>query len=479
MPAPISRKNQRARSGSPRAVRQQASAAVAASASCSRSLASCACGPRSQPSVQAQEGQADRGGRREPPPQPVASRRLVALAHPWSAPARAASGTARHGIVARSLGARVGSGLGARGNVSPQASGDPQGPLLAMARRAPALLLVSLAAVGAAPEPPSSQPVPALQFRDVASEAGLEFVHENSPTPRKQLIETMPGGVAIFDYDGDSRLDVFFTNGASVPGLAKDAPRYSNRLFRNAGERRFVDVTEAAGLRGEGYAMAAAVADYDNDGDPDLFVGGVKRQQLFRNTAGRFEDVTAAAGLASGEWVVGAGFFDYDNDGWLDLLAVNYTVWTPETDRFCGDSERGIRVYCHPKHFAPVALSLYHNRARRPLRGRERRERDRAPPRARHGRGLRRLRPGRLRRLLRHQRQAAELPVPEPRRRPLRGERARWPAPRCPSTAARSRRWASTSATTTTTACPTSTSRPSRARASRSSATSARDSSRT
>jgi hypothetical protein len=231
-----------------------------------------------------------------------------------------------------------------------------------MARRAPALVLVSLAAVGAAFEPPSGQPAPALQFRDVAREAGLEFVHENSPTPQKQLIETMPGGVAILDYDGDSRQDVFFTNGASVPGLAKDAPRYSNRLFRNQGERRFVDVTEAAGLRGEGYSVAAAVADYDNDGDPDLFVGGVKRQQLFRNTAGRFEDVAAAAGLASGEWVVGAGFFDFDNDGWLDLLAVNYTVWAPQTDRFCGDAERGIRVYCHPKHFAPVALSLYHNR---------------------------------------------------------------------------------------------------------------------
>jgi hypothetical protein len=88
----------------------------------------------------------------------------------------------------------------------------------------------------------------------------------------------------------------------------------------------------------------------------------VKRQQLFRNTGGGFEDVAAEAGVASSEWVVGAGFFDYDNDGWLDLLAVNYTVWAPETDRFCGDAERGIRVYCHPKHFGPVALSLYHNR---------------------------------------------------------------------------------------------------------------------
>ena len=95
----------------------------------------------------------------------------------------------------------------------------------------------------------------------------------------------MPGGLAILDYDGDSPLDVFFTNGAELPGLVKSAPRHGNRLFRNLGGLRFADVTEAAGLRGEGYAMAAAVADYDNDGDPDLYVGGIHRQQLLRNTA--------------------------------------------------------------------------------------------------------------------------------------------------------------------------------------------------
>ena len=204
--------------------------------------------------------------------------------------------------------------------------------------------------------------VAAILLKEVAREAGIDFVHENTPTPRKHLIETMPGGLAVFDYDGDGRLDIFFTNGAAIPSLEKDSPKYANRLFRNLGAMKFSDVTEAAGLRGTGYGMAAAVADYDNDGDPDLFVGGVHRQVLYRNTGGRFEDVTSRAGVGSGEWVVGAGWLDYDNDGWLDLMSVNYTAWTPAFDRFCGDAARGIRVYCHPRWFAAVPLTLHRNR---------------------------------------------------------------------------------------------------------------------
>jgi len=222
------------------------------------------------------------------------------------------------------------------------------------------LLAVVLATARAVPPEPA--PAGRIRLQDVAREAGIDFVHENSPTPRKHLIETMPGGVAVFDYDGDGRLDVFFTNGAAIPSLEKDSPKYHNRLFRNAGDMKFTDVTDTAGLHGAGYSMAAAVGDYDNDGDPDLFVGGVHRQILYRNTGGRFEDVTEKAGLGSDQWVVGAGWFDYDNDGWLDLMVVNYTVWTADYDRFCGDSGRNIRVYCHPKWFAPVPVSLYRNR---------------------------------------------------------------------------------------------------------------------
>ena len=107
-----------------------------------------------------------------------------------------------------------------------------------------------------------SAPAGDIRFEDVAREAGVAFAFQNAPTSRKHLIETMPGGMAVFDFDGDGRLDLFFANGAPIPSLVKDSPRYWNRLFRNEGGMKFSDRTEAAGLRGEGYASSVAVADY-------------------------------------------------------------------------------------------------------------------------------------------------------------------------------------------------------------------------
>jgi hypothetical protein len=203
---------------------------------------------------------------------------------------------------------------------------------------------------------------PPIQFREVAAEAKVTFVLENCPTDRKRLIETIPGGVAVFDYDGDGRPDIYFTNGAEIPSLEKSAAKYWNRLYRNEGNWKFHDVTEAAGVAGVGYSMGAAAADYDNDGRADLFVAGVNRNILYHNLGGgRFEDVTAKAGIASGEWAVAAGWFDYDRDGRLDLWVVRYAKWSPAFDRFCGDSERGLRIYCHPKYFEGLGSALYHN----------------------------------------------------------------------------------------------------------------------
>ena len=199
-----------------------------------------------------------------------------------------------------------------------------------------------------------------IRFQDVAQPAGLVFTLENSPTSAKHLPETMAGGVAAFDYDSDGKTDIFFTNGAAMPSLVKDGARYRNRLFRNLGGLRFEDATEKAGLQGAGYSMAAAVADFDNDGHPDLFVAGVRHNILYRNRGdGSFEDVTAKSGIGSAEWSAGAAWLDFDNDGLLDLFVVNYVDWKPEFNRFCGDAERAIRVYCHPRLFKPTANRLY------------------------------------------------------------------------------------------------------------------------
>ena len=211
-----------------------------------------------------------------------------------------------------------------------------------------------------------SAPAPAagpLRFTEVAASSGLTFTHRHSPTDDKQYPESVPGGVAVFDYNGDGRPDIFFTNGAQMPSLIKSDDGYANRLYRNDGGMKFTDVTAAAHVAGVGYAMGAAAADYDNDGRIDLFVSGVTRNQLLHNRGdGTFEDVTERARIASGEWAAAAGWFDYDNDGRLDLLVVNYVRWSPGHARFCGDQARGIRIYCHPRYFEGLANRLYRNR---------------------------------------------------------------------------------------------------------------------
>ncbi len=188
------------------------------------------------------------------------------------------------------------------------------------------------------------------------------FVLRNHPTAQKHLIETMPGGIAVFDYNQDGLPDLFFTNGAAVPSLRKELPQDANRLYRNDGNWKFTDVTEAAGVSGLGYSMGVAAADFDGDGHVDLFVTGVYRNQLLRNLGnGKFEDVTSKSRIKSDEWSVAAGWFDYDGDGKLDLLIANYGKWDVAENRYCGDTARNLRVYCNPKYFAPRPNQLYRN----------------------------------------------------------------------------------------------------------------------
>src|SRR5882724_5019960 len=159
----------------------------------------------------------------------------------------------------------------------------------------------------------------------------IPFRLENGETPAKNAPETMPGGVAVFDYNGDGRPDIFFTNGGNIATLKKDSPKYRNRLFRNDGNGVFTDVTDAAGLAGSGYDMGVAVADYDNDGRPDIFVAGLHRNTLYHNNGdGTFTDVTVKAGLNSSLnqpdpefgafWAITAAWVDVNNDGLLDLF---------------------------------------------------------------------------------------------------------------------------------------------------------------
>jgi hypothetical protein len=201
---------------------------------------------------------------------------------------------------------------------------------------------------------------------ELMANTGVDFVVEPSRTDNCHQPETMISGVALLDYDNDGRLDIYLVNGATMPGLEKTEPRYYNRLFRNLGGWRFEEVTERAGVRGRGYDHGVAAADFDGDGDTDLFVAGLRENILYRNDGdGHFTDVTAAAGLARPDpkygtlWSVAAAFFDYDRDGRLDLFVSNYCVWDPKTEPACGP--QGKRDYCHPRHYEGLPDSLYHN----------------------------------------------------------------------------------------------------------------------
>ena len=214
----------------------------------------------------------------------------------------------------------------------------------------------------------------AQRFEDVLARTGIDFVHAPSKTPRKYLPETMGGGVALLDADLDGRLDVFFVNGAGLSfphaeGVEPDKSdrKYWNRLYLNRGDWSFEDVTETYALKGRGYGMGAAVADYDNDGDPDLLVtslgtGDSPAAQLYRNDGGRrFVEVSREAGIDVRGWATSAGFFDADNDGDLDLLILRYMRWRFDVDHRCGMEASHGRSYCHPDLFPPESNVFYRN----------------------------------------------------------------------------------------------------------------------
>jgi hypothetical protein len=205
---------------------------------------------------------------------------------------------------------------------------------------------------------------------ETASPRGIDFILQNSPTPQKYLIETMPGGVALLDYNNDGLLDIFFVNGGRIShpmttpeNFDRHNPKYWNRLYRQNRDGSFTDVTEQAGLANAGdgnYGMGVAVGDYDNDGFPDLYVTSYGKNVLYHNNGnGTFTDVTAKAGVAAGGWSVSAGFFDYDNDGKLDLFVTRYMEWDTQHSKDCGGN---FHTYCPPGEFPRTTNILYHNR---------------------------------------------------------------------------------------------------------------------
>lgn len=221
------------------------------------------------------------------------------------------------------------------------------------------VLLPSLTLPGAVAAETASGPI-RFSYRPIP------FTLENSETPMMYAPETMAGGVAVFDYDNDGDLDIFFTNGAQMPGLKKTSPKHWNRLFANDGKGNFTDVTERAGLAGTGYDTGVAIGDYDNDGHKDLFLAGIHRNTLYRNNGdGTFTDVTAETGLAEPDtqygplWAVGGAWLDFNGDGYLDLFVTNYLRWDPAAEPVC--MVNNLRNYCHPKYYEGTPNRLYQN----------------------------------------------------------------------------------------------------------------------
>ena len=205
---------------------------------------------------------------------------------------------------------------------------------------------------------------PAALYRDITREAGITFVHQAAPE-KKYIVESMSGGVALFDYDNDGRVDIYFVNSLTVDTADRPTSARS-ALYRNLGGTKFEDVTDRAGIAHPGWAMGACTADVDGDGWQDLYVTALGGNRFYRNNRnGTFADVTTRAGLRGGGWSAGCGFADYDRDGRLDLFVSRYVKVDlkrlPEFGRDKTCEYRGIPVQCGPRGLEGESDFLFHN----------------------------------------------------------------------------------------------------------------------
>lgn len=255
-------------------------------------------------------------------------------------------------------------------------------------RRPPGLLLlVGLFAIGCSPD---ADPEPAksgdyattgekevvstleplqLRFEDVSDEAGIDFVHHTGAFGEKYLPETLGGGAGFFDYDGDGDPDLLLLDGADWPGHEQQARPHARLLRNDAG--RFIDVTEAVGLTEPFYALGMTAADFDGDGDDDLFIGGAGGYRYHVNDGGTFREASAEVGLVPANWTddegnehgpfaTSSGAFDADGDGDLDLFVCHYVHWSPETDVF-STMDGKTKSYATPKQYPGESCRLWIN----------------------------------------------------------------------------------------------------------------------
>jgi hypothetical protein len=216
---------------------------------------------------------------------------------------------------------------------------------------------------------------PPVSFTDVTSNSGCDFVHRNGASGDKYAVELLGAGGALLDWDGDADLDLYLVQGAGLPGNEYGGQPPRNVLYENVGwgslpspggapafRPPFLAVPDAAGAADASYGMGAAAADYDNDGDPDLYVTNFGANRLYRNDAGRFTDVTDAAGVGDPRWSMSAAWVDVDHDGLLDLYVCNYFRYRLEDHGWYGLRKPGYRTHGSPASFRPEPDALYRNR---------------------------------------------------------------------------------------------------------------------